>query len=119
MTLTPAQRADIVRRYADGEAPADLAREYGVSSSTVWQHIRRSRRTVKRVFDPMPVGDCAGSGMDFHPDTPDDAVAPLAICGGCAVRLECLTAAHERGERYGVWGGVWLDARRKYVRRAS
>lgn len=26
-------------------------------------------------------------------------------CGGCPVRTECLAAALERGEKYGVWGG--------------
>ncbi len=27
------------------------------------------------------------------------------ICGKCTVREECLTAAHARGEEFGVWGG--------------
>lgn len=118
MTLTLAQRADIVRRHADGETAGDLAREHGVSRAAIWYHIHRSRgikrpprRTVGPVFDPLPIGDCAGSGVDFHPETPAAAMRPLAICRGCAVQLECLTAAHERGESHGVWGGVWLDAR--------
>jgi hypothetical protein len=34
------------------------------------------------------------------------AVAPaLELCHQCPVRLECLQAALERGERHGIWGG--------------
>ena len=31
-----------------------------------------------------------------------------AICGECVVSTLCLTAAQERDERHGVWGGVDL-----------
>lgn len=36
--LTPAQRADITRRLADGETPQALAAEYQVSGSTIRRH---------------------------------------------------------------------------------
>lgn len=34
------------------------------------------------------------------------------ICGGCDVRLDCLTYAIENGEDWGVWGGLDEDQRR-------
>lgn len=35
--LTPKQRDDIIRRKAEGERPIDLAREYGVSTNTIYR----------------------------------------------------------------------------------
>lgn len=32
-----------------------------------------------------------------------------ALCGGCPIRRACLTAALEREEPWGVWGGEILD----------
>jgi hypothetical protein len=36
--LTTQQRADITRRLEDGETPAALAAEYGVTASTIRRH---------------------------------------------------------------------------------
>jgi uncharacterized protein (DUF433 family) len=36
--LTGAQRDEITRRLADGEKPADLALEYGVSAKTIREY---------------------------------------------------------------------------------
>jgi WhiB family transcriptional regulator, redox-sensing transcriptional regulator len=50
---------------------------------------------------------CRGLNADlFFPSGDDDEIPAKAICGTCAVRLACLTFALERGERYGVWGGL-------------
>lgn len=38
------------------------------------------------------------------------------ICGGCAVREECLHAALERHETYGIWGGLNEFERRALTR---
>ncbi|WP_106241184.1 WhiB family transcriptional regulator [Allonocardiopsis opalescens] len=41
----------------------------------------------------------------FFAEAPADVEAAKAICGDCPVREECLTAARERREPWGVWGG--------------
>jgi WhiB family redox-sensing transcriptional regulator len=38
------------------------------------------------------------------------------ICAGCAVRDECLQAALERHESYGIWGGLNEFERRSLTR---
>lgn len=38
------------------------------------------------------------------------------ICSGCAVREECLHAALERRESYGIWGGLNEFERRALAR---
>jgi WhiB family redox-sensing transcriptional regulator len=41
-----------------------------------------------------------------------EAVRAKAFCGECEVRRECLTAALEMDERFGIWGGVSEATRR-------
>ena len=36
-----------------------------------------------------------------------------AICAGCAVKTECLAAALDRGEKFGIWGGTSERERRR------
>lgn len=43
----------------------------------------------------------------------------LRICGGCAVKAECLDWALEMGARYGVWGGMTEGQRRKAARQRA
>ena len=38
------------------------------------------------------------------------------ICAGCPVQLPCLQAALERGEKFGVWGGM-SEKQRRRIRR--
>ena len=38
--------------------------------------------------------------------------AARAVCAACPVRTECLTAALERGEQHGIWGGLTTRERR-------
>lgn len=50
---------------------------------------------------------CKGFETDlFFPVAQVDAKVPLRVCQGCPVRWDCLREARERGERYGIWGGV-------------
>lgn len=41
----------------------------------------------------------------FFSEQLDDIARAKALCGECPVRDECLEAALERKEPYGVWGG--------------
>jgi hypothetical protein len=60
----------------------------------------------------LPSGPaCAGADPDLFFPLPGQPADPAkAICAGCRVRTACLVRAHANGERYGVWGGVDLDA---------
>jgi len=50
---------------------------------------------------------CRGTNADFFfPGSDEDDSAAKSICDRCSVRLACLSFALERGERYGVWGGL-------------
>ncbi|WP_331751471.1 WhiB family transcriptional regulator (plasmid) [Streptomyces globisporus] len=40
-----------------------------------------------------------------------------AVCGGCAVRTECLTEALDNRIEFGVWGGMTERERRTLLRR--
>ncbi len=40
---------------------------------------------------------------------PADLERAKMMCGGCPVRRQCLAAALERGEPWGVWGGEILQ----------
>ena len=53
-------------------------------------------------------GACTGRGESdlFFSERPDELARAQAICGDCPVRIECLEQALERGEEWGVWGGV-------------
>lgn len=41
----------------------------------------------------------------FFSEQLDDIAAAKSFCGGCPVQEACLTAALERREPWGVWGG--------------
>ncbi len=61
---------------------------------------------------------CAGADPDlFFSGQPDDIAAATAICKGCPGRLPCSVGAVERGEVFGVWGGVDFD--REHAREES
>lgn len=51
-----------------------------------------------------------GSGRDYAERDRMVATAK-ATCGRCPVRAECLAHALANDERYGIWGGVDMEAR--------
>lgn len=52
--------------------------------------------------------DAAPLTERFFSEQLDDIAAAKAFCGECPVRGECLDAALERREPWGVWGGELL-----------
>lgn len=42
-------------------------------------------------------------------DNPADLERAKALCAGCPIRRECLAAALQRAEPWGVWGGAIFD----------
>jgi WhiB family redox-sensing transcriptional regulator len=60
---------------------------------------------------------CYGIEPDvFFPTSEEEAGPALAYCSGCPIRETCLAWALKNGERYGVWGGLTEQQRRRLVR---
>lgn len=52
-------------------------------------------------------------GEAFFPDDVIDAEEARRLCGSCLVQAECLDWALATGERFGIWGGLDEDERRR------
>jgi WhiB family redox-sensing transcriptional regulator len=60
---------------------------------------------------------CYGIDPDlFFPTSEEEAGDALDFCSACAVRETCLSWALKNGERYGVWGGLTEQQRRRITR---
>jgi WhiB family transcriptional regulator, redox-sensing transcriptional regulator len=60
---------------------------------------------------------CFGIDPDvFFPTSEEEAGPALAYCSICGIRETCLAWALKNGERYGVWGGLTEQQRRRVVR---
>ena len=59
---------------------------------------------------------CRGMDTVFFTNRGGDVTYAKSICAGCPVQLPCLQAALERGEKYGVWGGM-SERQRRRIRR--
>ncbi len=75
--------------------------------------------------NPSPPDDwqdraaCFGVDPDvFFPISEEEAGPALAFCGACRIREECLSWALKNSERYGVWGGLTEQQRRRLQRAA-
>ena len=58
-----------------------------------------------------------GQGDLFFSEYPEELTAAQAVCFRCTVRIECLGAALENNEDWGVWGGVIFWDGQPYHRR--
>ena len=54
----------------------------------------------------------------FFPEKGGSTREAKRVCGGCAVRMECLEYALSNDERFGIWGGLSERERRRLRRRA-
>jgi len=64
------------------------------------------------LIDTSPQDDlpCLVGNPDlFFAERPDDLERAKALCVDCPVRAQCLAAALDRGEPWGVWGGEIFD----------
>lgn len=60
---------------------------------------------------------CFGIDPDvFFPTSEEEAGPALAYCSACGIRETCLAWALKSGERYGVWGGLTEQQRRRLTR---
>jgi WhiB family redox-sensing transcriptional regulator len=63
---------------------------------------------------------CFGVDPDvFFPISEEEAGPALTYCRVCRIREECLAWALKNGERYGVWGGLTEQQRRRLQRRVA
>ena len=44
--------------------------------------------------------------LSWFPTAGYSTTHQVAICTGCLVKSQCLADALDRGERYGLWGGI-------------
>lgn len=66
------------------------------------------------------LGLCREVGGDlFFPDKGDPGREAKAVCRRCDVREQCLDAAIERAEPYGLWGGLGRHQRDKVAKRRT
>jgi WhiB family redox-sensing transcriptional regulator len=66
--------------------------------------------------------EAACKGMDpelFFPDRGDPTRYAKAVCADCPVKYDCLRAALEERERFGIWGGMSERERRILRRRLA
>jgi WhiB family redox-sensing transcriptional regulator len=56
-----------------------------------------------------PGAACAAADPDLFFPSRDEGDEAKAICQGCLIRRECYTLAAQRGEPWGIWGGVNFD----------
>ncbi|ORW07440.1 WhiB family transcriptional regulator [Mycobacterium kyorinense] len=67
-----------------------------------------SRQTVRD--EKLPELPCHVGDPDlWFADSPVDLERAKALCADCPIRAQCLAAALERAEPWGVWGGEILD----------
>jgi len=76
-----------------------LARRAGPPAS--WRELALCAQTDPELFFP-------GKGQPVRP--------AKRVCAGCEVRAECLQEALDRGERFGIWGGLTARERRALAR---
>ncbi len=130
--LPPA--VEMAAMLEDGWTRQDIADEYGCSVTTVAHRLQGSGFLDKK---PEPEADlldiltgslwgaewmrdglCAQTDPDsFFPDKGKSNREAKQVCMSCPVRAECLEAALERNERFGVWGGMSERERRRVLRK--
>lgn len=50
----------------------------------------------------------------FFSDDPTEQRQAKALCFSCPVASQCLAGAMDRGEKFGIWGGMSPADRRRY-----
>ena len=84
---------NLVRITAEGQLSDQEAGEQDMSAPTVPRQ-------------PPPVLPCHVGDPDlWFAETPADLEHAKTLCVSCPIRRQCLSAALERAEPWGVWGG--------------
>jgi WhiB family redox-sensing transcriptional regulator len=85
-----------------------------------WEQAKAIAELVAALEEPVGLEDglCREVDADtFFADVGENHKISAAriICGRCDVREACLEYALEHGERYGMWGGMTENQRRKLI----
>lgn len=75
-----------------------------------------AHQSLKKIFEDLPPvgGSCAESDPDaWFPEKGDSPRLAKLICLSCPIRSECLEWAMRTDDRFGVWGGMTAQERRK------
>ncbi|MFK0223277.1 WhiB family transcriptional regulator [Streptomyces vinaceus] len=81
--------------------------------------VRTPSTQAAPVAKPRPA--CAGADPELffaHALSTLQIARAKELCATCPLMASCLEGALERGEEYGVWGGLTEDERRSLKRRA-
>jgi WhiB family redox-sensing transcriptional regulator len=73
--------------------------QFTTTLGTEWQQRGLCRAVDSEIFFPP-------THFEHKPEREAREAKAKAICGGCPVRIECLTWALEVREPHGVWGGA-------------
>jgi WhiB family transcriptional regulator, redox-sensing transcriptional regulator len=65
--------------------------------------------TIQTCRERLAVPCRVGDPDLWFAESPVDLERAKALCEDCPLRLECLAAALEREEPWGVWGGEIID----------
>ena len=80
---------------------------------------KHMRRSLIEALNTGPLewqnyANCLGADADlFFPERGSSTRKAKAICAECEVKIECLEFALEKGERFGIWGGLSERERRR------
>lgn len=67
-------------------------------------------RTLPTLEHTLPAVPCHVGDPDlWFAESPVDLERAKQLCGACPIRRECLAAALDRQEPWGVWGGEIFD----------
>lgn len=70
--------------------------------------------------NPLSGAACAGTDTEsFFDGTSSGTELAKRTCMGCPVRTKCLELALERGEGFGIFGGLTADERRALRRKEA
>jgi WhiB family redox-sensing transcriptional regulator len=96
-TVLGKQPPDLVRIAEEGQPPDQEAGEEDMSALTV----------PKQTLPELP---CHVGNPDlWFAETPADLERAKTFCATCPIRRQCLAAALDRAEPWGVWGGEIFD----------
>lgn len=75
------------------------------------------RQAPHEEIDWRNEGSCVGIGPElFFPEKGQPTTVAKEICKDCVVRIECHQFAVENDERFGIWGGIGEQERRRLRR---